>query len=58
MKYKVILFNSYGAADVDVAGQFTFYTFNSALECCQAWANFDASYEAFLYDGQIWRNYT
>jgi hypothetical protein len=58
MKYKVILYNSYGAADVDVAASYSFYTFKSALDCCQAWAAYTGNFEAYLYDGVIWRFYS
>ena len=58
MKYKVILYNGASAAAVDEGCGFTFYTFNSAHECAQAWANRAAVYEAILWDGSTWRSYS
>lgn len=58
MKYKVILYNTGGASDVDESNGFTFYTFNNAHDCAQAWANIGAVYRASLWDGSTWRIYS
>lgn len=57
MKYKVILYNQFGAGNDDIAGNFTFYTFNSAQECCAAWSALSSNYLAYLWDGTQWRSY-
>ena len=57
MKYKVVLYNTQSSADTDTAGNFSFYTFNAAHECCQSWAAITAQYEAWLWDGATWRKY-
>jgi len=57
MKYKVILYNQFGAGNDDIAGNFTFYTFNSAHDCAQAWSALSGNYSAYLWDGTTWRTY-
>ena len=58
MKFKVIFYNAGAAASTDTAGNFTFYTLNSAITCAQAWAAYSSNFEAYVYDGIIWRLYT
>lgn len=58
MKYKLILYNSYGSSDVDLAGTFTFYTFNAAHECATQWIAQASFFQARLWDGETWRVYT
>lgn len=57
MKYKVVLYNGGGSADVDISANFTFYTFNQAHECCQQWVAISSTWGARLWDGSTWRSY-
>ncbi len=58
MKYKLILHNSAATSDVDISAGFTFYTFNQAVSCAQAWvATNPGILKAHLWDGEIWRLY-
>ena len=58
MKYKVIYFNTGGTSAVDQAGNFAFYTLNSAVESATAWAAIDATFISYLWDGSTWRVYS
>ena len=57
MKYKVVLWNIGGSSAVDSAGNFTFYTLNSAVDFCAQWVQIAAEYKAYLWDGNTWRTY-
>lgn len=57
MKYRVILYNTGGAPDTDLFGNFTFYTLNSATDFAVAWTELSVYYKAYLWDGSVWRDY-
>lgn len=57
MKYKVIFYNNAAAADTDIAGNFTFYTLNSAIAACVQWSAIGDPFFARLWDGATWRVY-
>ena len=54
MKYKVILYNTYGAADVDASGTFNFYTLQAATNCCLSWVEIYGADQALLFNGASW----
>lgn len=54
MKYKVILYNDFGAGHDDTAGNFTFYTYDQANKCATAWSDISAAYRAYLWNGVGW----
>lgn len=58
MKYKVILYNAGSSQETDLAGNFTFYTLNSAIHACTVWVAIGDPYLARLWDGSVWRLYT
>lgn len=57
MKYKVILYNALSTGDTDRAGTFTFYTFQSAYDCCLQWGAVNPNFFSYLWDGTQWRLY-
>ena len=55
MDYKVILYNLNDASNTDTAGSFEFYTHDEAELCCQRWVAIHATFEAYLWNGAVWR---
>tara|TARA_B110000285_G_scaffold75022_1_gene86355 strand:+ start:458 stop:643 length:186 start_codon:yes stop_codon:yes gene_type:complete len=61
MKYKLVVFRNVGGTSDDApnAGSFTFFTFNEAHSCANAWVNQAGDqWQARLWDGSIWRTYS
>lgn len=57
MKFKVVLYNQFGAGNDDIAGNFTFYTYNQAYNCATQWSALSDNFRAYMWDGTEWRSY-
>ena len=59
MKYKVIYTMNYsGGGTPDGMTTGTFYTSSQAFLSAQEWVAFGPAFEAYVWDGVIWRSYT
>jgi len=58
MKYKVILYNTSSAQDVDLSANFSFYTKSQAQSCCELWVELFTDRYALMWDGSTWRYFT